>query len=54
MLSGLKADDSEQYKKAFEQNDTSSSEEDEDANDFVQRRLSMNVTNEVGMDFNKY
>ena len=51
LLSGLKADDSEQYNKYMGHD--SDSEEDEEARDFVERRMSMNKYNEL-MDFHKY
>ena len=49
MLSALKADDSDKLL-----GHTNEESEDEDAATHVQRRMSMNQYNEVGMDFHKY
>ena len=54
LLSGLKADDSEVFNEAFGHKHKSSSDEDEDASRFVERRKSMNEFNEVGRNFQKY
>ena len=51
LLSGLKADDSDQYKKLLGHD--SDSDDDEEASEFVNRRMSMNKYNEL-MDFHKY
>lgn len=48
LLSALKADDSENYNKFTGGGDT---DEDEDASKIVDRRISMNKFNEVGMNF---
>ena len=53
LLSALKADDGEDYKKFVGEGD-SITDEDEDASKIVDRRISMNKFNEVGMNFQKY
>jgi len=53
LLSGLKADDDVEYKK-FLGTDGEHTDEDEDASKIVDRRISMNKFNEVGMNFQKY
>jgi|APSaa5957512535_1039671.scaffolds.fasta_scaffold29797_2 hypothetical protein len=50
LLSALKADDGEEYKK-FVGAGNSEDDEDEDASKIVDRRISMNKFNEVGMNF---
>ena len=52
LLQNLKADGPETYKKYVGHD--SESEEDEDITTIVQRRQSMNMVNEVGMNFHKY
>ena len=53
LLSALKADDGIEYKK-FLGGASSHSDEDEDASKIVDRRISMNKFNEVGLNFQKY
>mgnify|MGYP000904140181 CR=1 FL=1 len=50
LLSALKADDGIEYKK-FLGAGSSHSDEDEDASKIVDRRISMNKFNEVGLNF---
>ena len=51
LLSALKADDGDEYNKFV---GAENSDEDEDASKIVDRRISMNKFNEVGMNFQKY
>ena len=52
LLSDLKADDSEQYKKYL--GHESDSEEDEEARNCINRRMSMNKFNDIGLDLHIY
>ena len=54
LLSALKADDDETEYKKFVGRGDSITDEDEDASKIVDRRISMNKFNEVGMNFQKY
>jgi hypothetical protein len=49
LLSGLKAED---YKKAFNEDD--SHEDDDDADKMISRRISMNKDNKIGTDFESH
>ena len=53
LLSDLRAEDSEQYKK-YIGHESESEEEDEDARDLIERRMSMNKYNDIGCNFHKY
>jgi hypothetical protein len=49
LLQGLKADNQKEYDKFLGHN--SEEDEDDDVNEAVSRRLSMNQNNQVGMNF---
>jgi len=53
LLSCLKAEDGQQYNKYIGAGDTEE-DEDEDVSKIVDRRMSLNQYNEVGMNFQKY
>lgn len=52
LLSGLKAEQPESYRRAFHDDD--SHEDDEDADKMIERRISMNKDNKIGTDFESH
>lgn len=52
LLSGLKAEDPKKYNKLMGHN--SDDDEDDDVNEVLGRRMSMNKFNRVGMNFQRY